>query len=119
MRQLTRVFGLAVALVAGTVAIHDAYAMSEKTRNILGHIGQVSAAPKICSQAEVDDEKLALLVIMAGIDLKRPEYFMAIQEKMNETIAAFQGNSDDVGCAAVFLLYGPSGQNVPGLVRRK
>ncbi len=118
---MQRVFRPLSALFVGMLVSWSASAwgMSDTTRNLLSHIGQVSAAPAICRDAEVDDTKVALLVVMAGIDLERPEHRRAIEAKMKETVAAFRGKSGDVGCAAVFMLYGPNGQNVPGLVRRK
>lgn len=117
--RLVLVVAAAISMVAVFVAPGHASAMSEKTRNILNHVGQVSAAPTICPDAEVEDEKVALLLMMAGIDLKRDEHRRIIETKMRETIAALRGKDADMACAAIFLLYGPTGQNVPGLVRRK
>lgn len=108
---------LATAFVAAWAG--QALAFSDKQMNVMSHVGQVIAASKICSKIEVSEGATAMMMAAYQVDLSDPLVSGVVESKVRDTVAAFAGKDEDAACVAVMFLYGPGGQNVPGLLRWK
>lgn len=112
-----KAFAVSIAILAFTIT--SARAMSDEHMAAASHIGQVIAGAKICKKVEMVTTNMALVTVGLGVDLEDPLFAELVQDKVEETVEAWRGRDEDVACLAVMFLYGPDGQNVPGLLRWK
>src|SRR4051812_11966708 len=110
-----RIFGALV--VAGFCT--PAFAYSDAQMAVMSHVGQAIAGTKICSKAEISEGSVALMLATHQVKLDDPTVAAVIRGKVEETVAAWRGKDEQIACAAVLMLYGQNGSNVPGLLRVK
>jgi hypothetical protein len=97
----------------------SAWALTSQQRNALGHIGQVLGGQKICPRLHLQEAMISGLAVMFDLDLTASEQSSIVTAKAKETIGAWRGKDPILACAAVLMLYGPNGANVPGLLAEK
>ncbi|TIM70332.1 MAG: hypothetical protein E5Y52_02700 [Mesorhizobium sp.] len=110
MRMLVRA---AVSLFALT---GSAFAYSDAQMTVMSHVGQAIAGTKICPKLKINQGAMALMLAAEDVKLDDPTVRAVIRSKVEETVRAWQGKSEDLACAAVLMLYGPSGR-IAGLLR--
>ncbi|TIL83118.1 MAG: hypothetical protein E5Y89_02130 [Mesorhizobium sp.] len=96
-----------------------AFAYSDKQMGVMSHLGQAIAGTKICSQLEISEGEVAVMITAYNVDLGDPTVPAVIRSKVDETISAWAGKGEGLACAGALILYGPSGSSVPGLLRIK
>ncbi|PBC02708.1 hypothetical protein [Mesorhizobium sp. WSM3860] len=113
MRKLVR------AAVALFVLPGPAFAYSDGQLAVMSHVGQAIAGTKICPKLEINEGAMALMFADEDVKLDDPTVAAVIRTKIEETVRAWDGKDEGLGCAAVLMLYGPSGAKVSGLLRFK
>lgn len=108
-----------VAALLGAIWTGQAFAYSDEQLNVMSHIGQAIAATRICSRVTVSDSAAAIMLAAYEVKLDDPVVAGVVKSKIEETVAAWAGKSEDLACAAVLMLYGPAGSNVPNLLLPK
>lgn len=106
----------AIAVLAGPSAVAQ---VSGKQRNALNHMAQVSAAAAVCEDLRSNDGLVSLMLVTYGIDLAKPAIAKQAEELAREHIAGIRAVGPQIGCRVAYALYGPAGENVPGLLRRQ
>ncbi|RWK23685.1 hypothetical protein, partial [Mesorhizobium sp.] len=86
-----------------------AFAYSDAQMAVISHVGQAIAGTKICPKLEINEGAMALMLAAEDVKLDDPMVRAGIRSKVEETVRAWQGKSEDLACAAVLMLYGPSG----------
>ncbi|WP_141246043.1 hypothetical protein [Mesorhizobium sp. WSM3859] len=114
MRKLVCAAAIFWLAVAG-----QAFAYSDKQMAVMSHLGQAIAGTKICSKLEISEAEVAVMITAYKVDLGDPTVAAVIRSKVDETISAWAGKGEDLACTGALILYGPSGSNVPGLLRIK
>lgn len=104
-------------MIAAAAALFALPAFADERANVLKHFAQALAVAKLCDKVEVADGQAAVIAVAYGIDLNehRSELLAEAQRQM----APWSGKGADAACVAGMLLYGPDGENVPGLLRWK
>lgn len=97
----------------------QALAYSDKQMAVMSHLGQAIAGTKICSKLEISEGQVAVMITAYKVDLGDATVAAVIRSKIDETVSAWAGKGEDMACAGALILYGPSGTNVPGLLRIK
>lgn len=110
---------ISLSVLVSTMAPATAQTLSSELQAALGHVGQVMAGEVVCPRVAASQSSLALIVAVHGGNLADPLQARIVKDKARETVAAWKGKDTDAACAAVLMLYGPRGANVPGLVRSK
>jgi hypothetical protein len=108
-----------LSVLVSTMAPMAAQALSSELQAALNHVGQVMAGEVVCPRVAASQSSLALIIVGHGGNLADPAQAQIVKDKARETVAAWKGKDTDAACAAVLMLYGPRGANVPGLVRAK
>lgn len=103
-------------LVISVTWVSAAFALSDEQTAALSHVGQVMAGVRICDKIQAKQGAIALLLTFFEIDLKDPLQKALVESKIDDTVSVWAGRDADAACAAIMMLYGPDGQNVPGLV---
>ncbi|RUV15499.1 hypothetical protein EOA91_21770 [Mesorhizobium sp. M1A.F.Ca.IN.022.04.1.1] len=94
----------------------SAFAYSDGQLAVMSHVGQAIAGTKICPKLEINEGAMALMLAAEDVKLDDPTVAAAVRGKIEETVRAWEGKSEDLACAAVLMLYGPSGR-IAGLLR--
>lgn len=89
-------------------------ALAGEKENAIRHIAQVMATTHLCPKVEMNSTAMTLIAAGYGVDLSRDAD--AIRAIAREQMAAWQGKDADAACVAGMMLYGPDGQNIPGLL---
>lgn len=112
--------GRLVALL-GLVLSSPAWAQSFSTeqRNVINHLAQVLATTKYCSQLASNDTAIAMLLVGYEIDIRKRQVVDELTSKVRQHFDALKATSPEIGCRVAYALYGPGGENVPGLLTRK
>lgn len=108
-----------LAIIILAILSADGHAITQEKRNVLEHIGQVFAGAELCSRIAVDVEAVGAVYLFFKIDLDDPTQYAVVLGKGKEAIEAMRGRGESFACTASMLLYGPEGENVPGLLRWK
>ena len=114
MRRLVCAAAIFWTLVAG-----QAFAYSDKQMAVMSHLGQAIAGTKICSKLEISEGEVTVMITAYKVNLDDPTVAAVIRSKVDETVSAWAGKGEDLACAGALILYGPTGSNVPGLLRIK
>nr|WIE90834.1 hypothetical protein P9270_025400 [Mesorhizobium sp. WSM4875] len=104
------------AVVSLFVMPGPAFAYSDGQMAIMSHVGQAIAGTRICPKLEINEGAMALMLAAEDVKLDDPTVAAVIRSKIKETVRAWDGKSEDLACAAVLMLYGPSGK-IAGLLR--
>ncbi|WP_439604525.1 hypothetical protein [Shinella sp.] len=99
--------------LCGLAALASQASAGEKD-NAMRHIAQVMAITNLCSTVEMNSTAVTLVAMGNGVDLSRDGD--TIRNLAREQMAPWQGKDAEAACVAGMLLYGPDGQNVPGLL---
>lgn len=112
MKRLVAAVAVFLATAGGACAVD-----AEARANVMQHIAQAMAAQEICDRLEAQKGMITFLGVSYGIDFKvdGDELLRLTREQMR----SMEGRSKDAACVAGLVLYGPDGQNVPGLLREK
>jgi hypothetical protein len=95
-------------------------ALAQSARdNALNHISQVMAIELECPEYEGSTGNLALLSVGYKIDLADRATAARITSLVAEHRAGLRAAGKQIGCMVGWGLYGPGGENVKGLLRRK
>ena len=105
---------LAAILLAAVIAPQS---FAGNRENAMHHIAQVMAAASLCHSIEPQTILLALVATGNGIDMERDQPEMLDDALRLKTSMA--NLPEDAVCASALALYGPGGQNVSGLVKKK
>lgn len=109
------VLGALALMMAGG----GARALTDDQLNVLSHLGQVIAGEQICPSVKVDHGMVAMLIAAHGIDLDDAVQGGVVRSKIAITRDAWRDRGEMAACAAVMMLYGPGGANVPNLLEWK
>jgi hypothetical protein len=96
-----------------------AQSYSTEQRNAMNHVSQVLAAAAACPEYESNDTMLAVIGMHYKFDISEDKTRSVIVAKAKEHKAGMEAMGKTTGCLAAWALYGPGGQNVPNLLRRK
>lgn len=78
------------------------------------HLAQVMAIVNLCPKVEMKSTAMALVAVGYDVDLTRDGD--AIRAIVHEQMAPWKDKDPEAACVAGMMLYGPEGQNVPGLL---
>ena len=92
---------------------------SQAQQNAMNHVAQVLAATAACPEYETNDVMLVLIGVRYKFEISDEKTKAIIVAKAREHKAGLEAAGRTVGCLAAWALYGPGGQNVPDLLRRK
>lgn len=110
---------LICAVALGSITAGAAMAATaEQKRNAIHHIAQVIAAQRLCDRVEANTTMLGLISTSAGIDIDGADRELLVADTRAQ-IRSMQDMGQDGVCASALLLYGPSGMNVPDLLKSK
>jgi len=106
-------------MAATWIGCAEAQSLSQEQRNALNHLGQVMAIGIECPEYEASQLNVSLLMAGYDLDFSKP----AIERMMRDIVAqsreGLRATGTKIGCVVAWGLYGPGGQNVPNLIRRK
>ena len=113
-----------ICLVSATIYIctilsSSAQSFSQKQQNAMNHVAQVLAAIAFCPEFESNDAIIVLLGMHYNFTISDEKTKAIIVAKAREHKAGLEKVGKTAGCLAAWALYGPGGQNVPDLIRRK
>lgn len=112
MKTLIAAFAAFLTTAGGAGAVD-----AEARANVMRHIAQAMAAQQICDRIEAQKGTITFLGVSYGIDFKADGD--ELLRLTREQIQSMEGRSKEAACIAGLVLYGPKGQNVPGLLREK
>jgi hypothetical protein len=110
---------LIVALAVMLGCAGQALALTQEQRTALSVVGQVFAGAKMCDAIALNEMAIGALYLRFAIDLDNREQYAIVLAKGQETVEAWRGRDQSDACVGAMLLYGPDGENVPGLLRWK
>lgn len=108
--------GLALAAAISPVC---AQSLTEKQSAAADHLAQVMAIELECPEFQAHSGNV--LILMAGYDLKIGDEPLSsrIVGLVRDHRAGLRAAGSKIGCLVGWGLYGPGGQNVPNLLRKK
>lgn len=92
-------------------------AVAGERENALNHIAQVIAVSQLCDKVTLNTTMIALLAARFGVDFERDKIELATQ--IANQSKPWKAEPNEAICGAGVYLYGPNGQNVPGLLALK
>jgi hypothetical protein len=101
------------------VSAANAQTLSRQQSNAVNHLAQVMAIELECPQYEANTLSLALLLSGYKLDIGSEPVSTRIQKLVAEHRAGLRAAGPKVGCVMAWGLYGPGGQNVQDMIRRK
>ncbi len=93
--------------------------MTVAQQNVINHIGSAKAIVDRCPKLVARQEVLIIALVLQEIRLDDEPFRSALARRIASETSELSDHSDDVVCTVGLLLYGPSGQNVEGLLTRR
>lgn len=85
--------------------------------NVLNHVAQASVAERLCPTLSANSALMVATLLYNGVDITRPRDEARFKARLEHYMRELQPLRRDTFCASARFLYGPNGQNVPGLLR--
>lgn len=114
MRRLA--FALAFAVAASGAA---AQSRSQQQTHAANHLAQVMAIELECPEYQASALNVSLLMARYDLEIGTEPLASRMTRLVAEHRAGLQAAGRKVGCIVGWGLYGPGGQNVPNLLRKK
>lgn len=109
----------ALALAAALASPAAAQTLTRQQRNAANHVAQVMAIELECPEFAASGYNVAVLLGGYKLDLGQAPLAGQFPEMVREHRAGLRAAGNKVGCMVGWGLYGPGGQNVPDLLRKK
>lgn len=109
----------AIAIVAALAGPALAQSLTQQQRNAVNHLAQVMAIEIECPEYEANQLNLAVLTSGYKLDLSSPAIERMMRDIVGKSREGIRSAGNKVGCLVGWSLYGPGGQNVRDLIRRR
>lgn len=105
-----------IIFLATLFAANQAFAYTKEQNNVLNHAAQVIAAAGLCPALEAQTNLITATLVMFGLsNADLPEVASRALKKSVE----IENLDRQMLCLSAKILYGPKGENVPGLLLEK